>query len=99
MNLIINPLFWGLAVTVYLLLLVRLPGKLIFRFGLFNLITLIILLGWQVSLVALGFVVAIWTVITLVKNKSNSPSRSLVCVGFFTAILFLFLLHEHCILR
>ena len=94
MNLIINPLFWGLAVTVYLLLLVRLPGKLIFRFGLFNLITLIILLGWQVSLVALGFVVSIWVIIALVKNKSNSPSRSLVCVGFFTAILFLFLLHK-----
>ena len=94
MNLIINPLFWGMAIAVYLLLILRLPGKLIFRFGLFNLVTLIILLGWKVTLVALGFVVSVWTILTLFKNKLNSPSRYLMFLGFFTGLLFLFSLHK-----
>ena len=94
MNLIINPLFWGMAIAVYLLLILRLPGKLIFRFGLFNLVTLIVLLGWKVTLGALGFVVLVWTILTLFKNKLNPPSRYLMFLSFFPALLFLFSLHK-----
>ncbi len=94
MNLIVNPLFWGMAISVYLLLLVRLPGRLTFRFGLFNLITLTILLGWEISLMALGFVLSIWTILTLLENKSNLAVRSLICIGFYVLLFFLFLLHK-----
>ena len=83
-----------MAIAVYLLLILRLPGKLIFRFGLFNLVTLIILLGWKVTLVALGFVVLVWTILTLFKNKLNPPSRYLMFLSFFPALLFLFSLHK-----
>ena len=97
MTLFINPIFWGIAIAVYLLLLIRLPGRLIFRFGLFNLIALTILLGWKVSLWVLGFVLLIWTVIyliTLLKNKSSLASRSLISLGFFIFLIFLFSLHK-----
>ena len=83
-----------MAIAVYLLLILRLPGKLIFRFGLFNLVTLIVLLGWKVTLVALGFVVLVWTILTLFKNKLNPPSRYLMFLSFFPALLFLFSLHK-----
>ena len=83
-----------MAIAVYLLLMLRLPGKLIFRFGLFNLVTLVVLLGWKVALVALGFVVLVWTILTLLKSKLNPPSRYLMFVSFFPALLFLFSLHK-----
>jgi len=60
-----------MAIAVYLLLILRLPGKLIFRFGLFNLVALIMLLGWKISFVAFGFVVSVWAILNLLKNKSN----------------------------
>ena len=94
MNLIINPLFWGMAIAVYLLLILRLPGKLIFRFGLFNLITLTILLGWKISFVAFGFVVSVWVILNLLKNKSDLSNRPLICVGFYILLFSLFLLHK-----
>ena len=94
MNLFINPTFWGMAIAGCLLLSLRLPGKLIFRFGLFNLLTLTILVGWKVSLVALVFVFFVWAILALIKNKLNMAGRFLTCVGFFVALLFLFLLHK-----
>ena len=94
MNLFINPIFWGMAIAGCLLLSLRLPGKLIFRFGLFNLLTLTILVGWKVSLVALVFVFFVWAILALIKNQPNMAGRSLTCVGFFVALLFLFLLHK-----
>lgn len=94
MNLIINPLFWGMAIAVYLLLILRLPGKLIFRFGLFNLVTLIILLGWKISFVAFGFVVSVWAILNLLKNKSDLSNRPLICIGFYILLFSLFLLHK-----
>lgn len=94
MNLIINPLFWGIAITLYLLLILRLPGKLTLRFGLLNLIALIILLGWKVSFVAFGFVVSIWTILTLLKNKPDLSNRPLLCIGFYIFLFFLFLIHK-----
>ena len=97
MTLFINPIFWGIAISVYLLLLMRFPGRLIFRFGLFNLIALTILLGWKISLGALGFVLLTWSAINLItslKNKSSSASRSLATLGFFLFLFFLFLLHK-----
>jgi|TARA_Y100000310_G_scaffold287477_1_gene312412 D-alanyl-lipoteichoic acid acyltransferase DltB (MBOAT superfamily) len=75
----------------------RFPGRLIFRFGLFNLIALTILLGWKISLGALGFVLLTWSAINLItslKNKSSSASRSLATLGFFLFLFFLFLLHK-----
>jgi alginate O-acetyltransferase complex protein AlgI len=83
-----------MAIAGCILLPLGFPGKLIFRFGLFNLLTLIILVGWEISLVALVFVFFIWTFLALIKNQSNLASRSLVCVGFFIAILFLFFIHK-----
>ena len=94
MNLIINPLFWEMAIAVYLLLILRLPGKLIFRFGLFNLVTLIILLGWKISFVAFGFVVSVWAILNLLKNKSDLSNRPLICIGFYILLFSLFLLHK-----
>jgi alginate O-acetyltransferase complex protein AlgI len=94
LNLIINPLFWGMAIAVYLLLILRLPGKLIFRFGLFNLVTLIILLGWKISFVAFGFVVSVWAILNLLKNKSDLSNRPLICIGFYILLFSLFLLHK-----
>ena len=83
-----------MAIAGCLLLSLRLPGKLIFRFGLFNLLTLTILVGWKVSLVALVFVFFVWAILALIKNQPNMAGRSLTCVGFFVALLFLFLLHK-----
>mgnify|MGYP000011023687 CR=1 FL=1 len=97
MTLLINPLFWILAIAVYLLLLIRLPGSLTFRFGLFNLVALTILLGWEVSLVALGFVLLVWTslnLLTFLKNKPNLAGRSLISLGFSIVLIFLFSLHK-----
>jgi len=83
-----------MAIAVYLLLILRLPGKLIFRFGLFNLITLTILLGWKISFVAFGFVVSVWVILNLLKNKSDLSNRPLICVGFYILLFSLFLLHK-----
>jgi D-alanyl-lipoteichoic acid acyltransferase DltB (MBOAT superfamily) len=83
-----------MAILGCVLLSFGLPGKLIFRFGLFNLLTLTILVGWEVPLVALLFVLSIWTFLALIKNQSNLVSRSLMCIGFFAALLFIFLLHK-----
>ena len=97
MALFINPLFWVIAIAVYLLLLLRLPGRLAFRFGLFNLLALTVLLGWKISLGAIGFVLLIWSSLNLLKILKNKPSlsgRSLICLGFFTILFVLFLLHK-----
>ena len=97
MTLLINPTFWVLAIAVYLLLLIRLPGSLIFRFGLFNLFTLIILLSWETALGALGFVVLIWVALNLItslKTKPNTISFVLLSLGFSSLLLLLFLLHK-----
>jgi D-alanyl-lipoteichoic acid acyltransferase DltB (MBOAT superfamily) len=83
-----------MAIAVYFLLMLRLPGKLIFRFGLFNLVTLTVLLGWKVTFIALGFVVLVWTILTLFKNKLNPPSRYLMFLIFFPVLIFLFSLHK-----
>jgi D-alanyl-lipoteichoic acid acyltransferase DltB (MBOAT superfamily) len=83
-----------MAIAVYLLLILRLPGKLIFRFGLFNLVTLIILLGWKISFVAFGFVVSVWAILNLLKNKSDLSNRPLICIGFYILLFSLFLLHK-----
>ena len=83
-----------MAIAVYLLLILRLPGKLIFRFGLFNLVTLIILLGWEISFVAFGFVVSVWAILNLLKNKSDLSNRPLICIGFYILLFSLFLLHK-----
>jgi len=83
-----------MAIAVYLLLILRLPGKLIFRFGLFNLITLTILLGWKISFVAFGFVVSVWVILNLLKNKSDLSNRPLICVGFYILLFSFFLLHK-----
>jgi alginate O-acetyltransferase complex protein AlgI len=83
-----------MAIVGCVVLSLGFPGKLIFRFGLFNLLTLIILIGWKISLVAVFFVLSIWTALALIKNQSNLVSRSLIGFGFFTALLFLFLLHK-----
>ncbi|SVB73793.1 uncharacterized protein METZ01_LOCUS226647, partial [marine metagenome] len=50
MTLLINPIFWVVTIAVYFLLLTRFPGSLTFRFGLFNLIALYILVGWKTTL-------------------------------------------------
>ena len=97
MALFINPLFWVIAIAVYLLLLLRLPGRLAFRFGLFNLLALTVLLGWKISLGAIGFVLLIWSSLNLLKILKNKPSlsgRPLICLGFFTILFVLFLLHK-----
>lgn len=97
MTLFINSIFWIIAIAVYLLLLMRLPGRLTFRFGLLNLAALTVLLGWGVSLGVLGFVLLVWTALNLVallNNKSNFAGRSLISLGFFAGLLFLFSLHK-----
>ena len=54
MTLLINPIFWVVTIAVYFLLLTRFPGSLTFRFGLFNLIALYILVGWETTLGVTG---------------------------------------------
>jgi len=95
--LFINPTFWIIAIAVYILLLARFPGGIIFRFGLLNLVALTILLGWQITLGVLGFVVLVWSVInliTVIKAKQNVTGSALLSLGFFTVLFFLFLLHK-----
>jgi len=95
--LFINPTFWVITVAVYLLLLVRFPGSLTFRFGLLNLIALYLLLGWETTFSALGFVCLVWVAINLItalKTKQISNSSSLVLFVFFGILLLSFLLHK-----
>ena len=97
MALFINPTFWVITVAVYLLLLVRFPGSLTFRFGLLNLIALYLLLGWETTFSALGFVCLVWVAINLItalKTKQISNSSSLVLFVFFGILLLSFLLHK-----
>ena len=97
MALLINPTFWVITIAVYLLLLVRLPGNLTFRFGLSNLIALYLLLGWETTLGALVFVCLVWIAINLItrlKSRQILNSSSLVCFGFLGILLFSFLLHK-----
>ena len=97
MALLINPTFWVITIAVYLLLLVRLPGSLTFRFGLSNLIALYLLLGWETTLGALVFVCLVWIAINLItrlKSRQILNSSSLVCFGFSGILLFSFLLHK-----
>jgi D-alanyl-lipoteichoic acid acyltransferase DltB (MBOAT superfamily) len=94
---LINPVFWVAAIAVYLLLLIKLPGSLTFRFGLFNLITLTILLGWKITFSAFGFVVLAWTALYLIialKNIPNKTSSDLLSLIFLFPLFFLFLLHK-----
>ena len=97
MALLINPTFWVITIAVYLLLLVRLPGSLTFRFGLSNLIALYLLLGWETTLGALVFVCLVWIAInfiTRLKSRQILNSSSLVSFGFSGILLFSFLLHK-----
>ena len=97
MTLLINPLFWVVTIVIYLLLQTRLPGSLTFRFGLFNIIALYILLGWKAILGALVFVILVWIALNLIaqlKTKSTSAGSSLVSLGLFGTLLFSFLLHK-----
>ena len=97
MTILTNPLFWVLAIAVYILLLVRLPGSLTFRFGLFNLITLTILLGWEVSIGVLGFVILTWVILNLItsyRTNSNIAGSYLSILGFFILLCFSFLIHK-----
>ena len=97
MTLLINPTFWVITIAVYLLLLVRLPGSLTFRFGLLNLIALYLLLGWKTTLSTLGFVCLVWSAINLIttlKTKQVSNSSSLIGFVFFGILLLSFLLHK-----
>jgi D-alanyl-lipoteichoic acid acyltransferase DltB (MBOAT superfamily) len=97
LTLLINPMFWVTAIAVYLLLLLKLPGSLTFRFGLFNLTTLTILLGWETTFSAFGFVVLAWTALYLIialKNIPNKNSSDLLSLVFLFLLLFLFLLHK-----
>ena len=97
MTLLINPIFWVVTIAVYFLLLTRFPGSLTFRFGLFNLIALYILVGWETTLGALGFVLLIWitlNIITALKNKKNLTGSYWVIWGWFSILVFSFLLHK-----
>ncbi len=97
MTLLINPIFWVVAIVVYLLLLIRLPGSLTFRFGLFNFFTLIILLGWEIAIGALGFVFFIWLAINLITSLKKNPAitgLSFLSIGLLILLLFTFLLHK-----
>ncbi|SVE63541.1 uncharacterized protein METZ01_LOCUS516395, partial [marine metagenome] len=97
MTVLLNPLFWVLAIAVYLLLLIRLPGNLTFRFGLFNLITLTILLGWKISIGVLGFVILTWVILNLItshRTNSNTAGSYLSILGFYSILFFSFLLHK-----
>ena len=97
MTLLINPIFWVTAIAVYLLLLLKLPGSLTFRFGLFNLITLNILLGWETALSAFGFVFLVWTALYLIiaiKKIPNKTSSDLLSLVFLFLLFFLYLLHK-----
>jgi D-alanyl-lipoteichoic acid acyltransferase DltB (MBOAT superfamily) len=94
---LINPIFWVTAIAVYLLLLLKLPGSLTFRFGLFNLITLNILLGWETALSAFGFAFLVWTALYLIiaiKNIPNKTSSDLLSLVFLFLLFFLYLLHK-----
>ena len=97
MTLLINPIFWVVTIAVYFLLLTRFPGSLTFRFGLFNLIALYILVGWETTLGALGFVLLIWitlNIITALKNKQNITGSYWLVWGWLTILVFSFLLHK-----
>ena len=97
MTVLLNPLFWVLAIAVYLLLLIRLPGNLTFRFGLFNLMTLTILLGWEISIGVLGFVILTWVILNLItshRTSSNTAGSYLSILGFFILLCFSFLIHK-----
>jgi D-alanyl-lipoteichoic acid acyltransferase DltB (MBOAT superfamily) len=97
LTLLINPIFWVVAIVVYLLLLIRLPGSLTFRFGLFNFLTLIILLGWEIASGVLGFVFFIWIAINLINLLKKNPTItgvSFLSIGLLSFLLFTFLLHK-----
>ena len=97
MTILTNPLFWVLAIAVYILLLIRLPGSLTFRFGLFNLITLTILLGWEVSIGVLGFVFLTWIILNLIISHRTNPNTAgpfLLILGFFILLIFSFSIHK-----
>ena len=97
MTLLINPIFWVVTIAVYFLLLTRFPGSLTFRFGLCNLIALYILVGWETTLGAVGFVLLIWVtlnIITALKNKQNITGSYWLVWGWLTILVFSFLLHK-----
>ncbi|HIB43564.1 MAG TPA: hypothetical protein EYO37_06275 [Nitrospina sp.] len=97
MSLLINPAFWVMAIAVYLLLLIKLPASLTFRFGLFNLFALIILLGWKTALGLLVFVFLLWVALSLItdqKTRQTSNGSSLMILGFYGILFFSFLLHK-----
>ena len=97
MSLLINPPFWVMAIAVYLLLLIKLPTSLTFRFGLFNLFALIILLGWKTALGLLVFVLLLWVALSLITEQNTSQTSncsSLMILGFYGILFFSFLLHK-----
>ena len=86
-----------MAIAVYLLLLIKLPASLTFRFGLFNLFALIILLGWKTALGLLVFVFLLWVALSLItdqKTRQTSNGSSLMILGFYGILFFSFLLHK-----
>ena len=86
-----------MAIAVYLLLLIKLPTSLTFRFGIFNLFALIILLGWKTALGLLVFVFLLWVALSLItdqKTRQTSNGSSLMILGFYGILFFSFLLHK-----
>ena len=86
-----------MAIAVYLLLLIKLPTSLTFRFGLFNLFALIILLGWKTALGLLVFVFLLWVALSLIteqQTRQTSNGSSLMILGFYGILFFSFLLHK-----
>jgi alginate O-acetyltransferase complex protein AlgI len=97
LTLLINPVFWVVAIVVYLLLLIKLPGCLTVRFGIFNFMALIVLLGWEIASGVLGFIFFIWITINLInllKNKPTITGVSFLSLGLLSLLLFTFLLHK-----
>ncbi len=93
MNLFINPVFWGTASTIYILLLLEIPRSLATRFGLYNFLALFILLGWQAAIGSFALTLFIWLTLYLHKT-STSKSKNQTIIGFSIlfafAILFIF---------